>query len=249
MNLTNIAGLIVVIVCAGLMVGFAQLSRKRPQDVFRKIPAYEHLRHAIDQAVEGGSRLHVSLGSSSITSPSNISALAGLSVLSYVARVSAISDQPPIATSGESTLAILSQDTIRSAYRDANAIQEYDPTQGRLTGLTPFSYAVGTFSVFHDEQVSANMLMGSFQAEAGLLADSASQAETTLVAGSESLTAQALFYAAAEDPLIGEEIFAGRAYLDAAPVHSASLRAQDILRWVVLVALVAGSVLTLIGLL
>jgi hypothetical protein len=40
-------------------------------------------------------------------------------------------------------------------------------------------------------------------------------------------------YAAAHDPLIGEELFAGGAYLDVNPMHEASLHAQDVARWII----------------
>jgi hypothetical protein len=51
----------------------------------------------------------------------------------------------------------------------------------------------------------------------------------------------------AQEPLIGEEFFAGGAYLGAGPAHTASLRMQDILRWVVVSLIVLGAILKLTG--
>ena len=63
------------------------------------------------------------------------------------------------------------------------------------------------------------------------------------LAGSDDLPAQAVLYAAAQEPLIGEELYAAGAYLKTGPVHTASLRAQDLLRWVIILAILLGSIL------
>jgi hypothetical protein len=87
--------------------------------------------------------------------------------------LSSVSDRPPVATSGDGTLALLSQDTLRAAYRIANIPEQYDPVQSRLTGPTSFSYVAGTLPGIHDERVSANILVGNFGPEIGLMLDAA----------------------------------------------------------------------------
>jgi hypothetical protein len=248
-NWMNIAGLVLVIVCVGLMFAFLLLYRGRPQRGLRFIPAYNRLRRAIGLAVEDGSRLHVSLGSGDLLGQQAAPALVGLSMLDRVSQLSSISDRPPVSTSGDSAMAILSQDTLRSGFRAANALDQYDPTRGRLTGLTPFSYAVGVIPTVIDEQVSANILVGHFGPEVVLITDAAEQKGTFTMAGSDSLPGQAVLYAAAQEPLIGEELFAGGAYLQAGPMHAASLRTQDVLRWALAGVLILGALLKLVGIL
>ena len=92
-----------------------------------------------------------------------------------------------------------------------------------------------------DESVSANLLIGSFGPEAALLADTAERENTFLLAATDSLPAQAVLYANAQDPLVGEELYAAGAYVNAGPAHRASLQVQDILRWLIVLALLAGS--------
>jgi len=248
-NWMGIAGLILVVVCVGLMFVFALLHRGRPYRGLRSIPAFNRLRRAVGLAVEDGSRLHVSLGSANLLGPQAASALVGLSMLDRIAQLSSISDRPPVATSGDSTLAILSQDTLRSGFRSANALDQYDPTRGRVAGLTPFSYAVGVIPTLVDESVSANILAGHFGPEVALIADTADQHGSFTLAGSDSLPGQAVLYATAQEPLIGEELFAGGAYLQAGPMHAASLRTQDVLRWALAGGLVLGALLKLVGIL
>jgi hypothetical protein len=116
-----------------------------------------------------------------------------------------------------------------------------------LTGLTPFSYAAGTIPVARDENVSANVFLGDYGAEAALMADAAERENSTLIAASDSLSAQSIFYATTQDPLIGEELFAAGAYVGAGAVHEASLTVQDILRWLIILAILIGSGLKFMG--
>jgi hypothetical protein len=46
----------------------------------------------------------------------------------------------------------------------------------------------------------------------------------------------------------GEELFAGRAYLDESPLQLASLRTQDVLRWLVAAGILIAAALRLLGL-
>ncbi len=244
-------GVGLVLLAAGLMFFFSLPRRtrsKRQQPArsriaLRPIRAMQRLQRAIGLAVEDGSRLHVSLGESSILSPTNATALVGLSTLERIGSLSSVSDRPPIATSGDGSLAILSQDTLQAAYRIANVPDQYDPTQARLAGPTPFSYIAGTLPVIYDEHVSANILVGNFGPEVALLGDAADRENEFLLAGSDSLAAQAVLYGTAREPLIGEEVFAVPAYLQAGPIYQAGLRAQDFLRWVVIIALLVGAAL------
>jgi hypothetical protein len=238
--------LIVFLVAAVLLLVFTFLRRKTPA-VFRKIEAYERLNRAIGLAVEGGTRLHVSIGRGSLFTARGGSALAGLAMLRRLSERTSLSDQPPIVTSGDALLAILSQDTLQSGYRAARAEDQYRFTAGRLTGLTPFAFAAGTMPVIRDENVSANVILGDLGAEAALLTDAAEGISTDLIAASDNLSAQSILYASSQEPLIGEELFAAGAYLGAGASHDASLQTQDILRWLVILAILGGAFLKLLG--
>ncbi|MCX6034678.1 MAG: hypothetical protein NTV38_06850 [Chloroflexi bacterium] len=243
----GLAGFGIVFFSAALMLGLSHLRRKTPS-VFREIPAFTRLRQAVGLVVEDGSRLHVSLGRGTLTTPQSASALAGLTLLRRLADLTSAGDQPTIATSGDATLAILSQDTLQAA-ANFSEHSAFDPASGRLTGLTPFSYAAGAIPAIRDENVSANVLMGNFGVEVALLTDAAERENTFVLAGSDNLTAQAVIYASAQEPLIGEEIYAAGAYVESSPLHTASLTVQDVLRWLIIAAILVGAALTLAGLL
>src|SRR5215203_5115463 len=148
--------LVLVLFTALLLLVFTYLRRKSPA-VLRRIEAFERLNRVVGLAVENGTRLHISLGRGNFFTARGGSALAGLAMLRRLAERTSMSDRPPIVTSGDASLAILSQDTLQSGYRAAGAEDQYRFSTGRLTGLTPFSYAAGTIPTIHDENVSANV--------------------------------------------------------------------------------------------
>ncbi len=235
-----------VVLTAILLLIFTYLRRKSPA-VLRRIEAYERLNRIVGLSVENGTRLHISLGRGNLFTSRGASALAGLAMLRRLAERTSMSDRPPIVTSGDASLSILSQDTLQAGYRAAGAEDQYRSSTGRLAGLTPFSYAAGTMPVTRDEMVSANVVIGDLGAEAALLAEAADREDTNLIAASDNLSAQSILYASAQEPLIGEELFASGAYVGAGASHDASLQVQDILRWLVILAILGGSFLKLIG--
>lgn len=245
--LESFIGLVLVVLSAILIFLFSLPRLWKTRRVLRSIPALNRLRRAIGLAVEDGTRLHVSLGKSSIFSATNASALVGLSTLERVAQLSLVSDRPPVATSGDGTLSVLSQDTLRAAYRIANVPEQYDPDRGRLAGATPLSYIAGTLPVIRDERVSTNILVGNFGPEIGLVADASDRQNSFTLATSDALAAQATLYATAEETLIGEELFALPAYLQAGTVYQASLSVQDVLRWVVIGLIILAALLSIAG--
>lgn len=248
-NIENIAGLALVLICAVSMFLYSlpPRARSRSQFALRPILGFQKLRRALGLAVEEGTRLHISLGKSNgITAPS-ASSLVALSTLERIAQLSSISDRPPVASSGDGVISILSQDTLRAAYRMGNALDQYDPNRGRLTGVTPFSYVAGTLPIEHQENVSVNVLVGNLGPEAALLAEASDRERAFTLAATDSLPGQAVLYAVAEEPLIGEELYALPAYLQAGPFHRASLRSQDALRWLLIGLILVGVILKLIG--
>ncbi|WKZ49456.1 MAG: hypothetical protein QY306_08800 [Anaerolineales bacterium] len=247
MIVSIIVGLMILIFAALLLLAFTAWRKRTPASL-RRIEAYDRLNREVGLAVENGTRLHISLGRGNLFTARGGSALAGLALLRRIAERTSVSDRPPIVSSGNASLTILSQDTSQSGYRAAGAEEGFRVTAGRLTGLSPFAYAAGTLPIARDDNVSAHMLIGDLGAESALIADAADRQNASLIAASDNLSAQAIFYAAAQDPLIGEELFAAGAYTGAGASHEASLNVQDVLRWLVIIIILGGAALTVLGL-
>jgi hypothetical protein len=246
-NLTGIVGLAVLLAFFFILIAFSLIGRKRPAAPLREIPAFSRLNKAIGLAVESGKRMHLTLGRGKVADLEAASALVGLDLLERVARSASVSDRPPVSTSGDGLVAVLSQDTLRRTYRSIGAASQFNPSSGQMSGITPFSYAAGTLPVMYDEHVSATVFSGHFGSEVALISDAAERTGGFTIGGSDSLPAQAVLYASVQEALIGEELYAAGAYMKSTPIHNASLRTQDILRWVLVIVMVAGAFLKFLG--
>jgi len=242
----NLLGLGLIGLSALLLLILSSRKRKSPPKL-RGIPALTRLYRAVGLSVEDGTRLLIGLGGASLLTQNGAAPLAGLGLLRHLTERTSLSDRPPIAAAGESSIAFLAQDTLEAGYQGAGAGEFYQPTTGRLTGMTPFSSAAGMIPILHDENVSATILIGHYGVEGALLAEAAERENTFLIGSSDELPTQAALFATAQEALIGEELFAASAYLGASASHSNSLTVQDVLRWIIILALLIGSGLKLFG--
>jgi len=242
----NLVGIGFVAFSAFLLLILSLIKRKSPPKL-RNIPAMTRLYRAVGLSVEDGTRLLIGLGGASLLTQYGGAPLAGLRLLRHLTERTSLSDRPPIAAAGEPSLALLAQDTLEAGYQGAGAGEFYQPTTGRLTGMTPFSSMAGMIPILHDENVSATVLVGHFGVEAALLAEAAERQNVFLIGSSDALSAQAALFASAQEALIGEELFAASTYLEAGASNSASLTVQDVLRWIIVLTLLVGSGLKLFG--
>lgn len=243
----NVLGFALVALAALLLLGLTLLKRKSPPKL-RLISALTRLYRLIGLSVEDGTRMFVALGRPSLLTPRGGAPLAGLAMLRQLAERTSQSDRPPVAGAGEASVALLAQDTLQAGFQAAAAGELYQPTSGRLLGMTAFSAAAGGMPIIRLEQVSTSVLAGDFGAEAALLAEAADRENVSTVGGTGDLTGQAALFASAGEALIGEELFAAGAYLGAGPAHTASLTVQDVLRWLLILSLLGGALLKLMGL-
>lgn len=236
----------VILLSAILLLAISAWKRRSPSPL-RIIPALTQLQRSLGLGIEDGSRLHVSLGSGSLLDARGGSAFAGLALLRHIAERTAVSDKPTVASAGDPVIGLLAQDTLQSGSRAAGDDELYIPTNGRIAGLSAFGYAAGTMHILKDEGVSANIMAGHFGPEAGLLAEAADRASVHSIGASEDLAGQAVLFASTQESMLGEELFAAGAYLGAGATHAASLTVQDLLRWLVILALVLGSAAKFLG--
>lgn len=230
-----------------LIILFSVWGRDNPRRAFRSIKAFSELQRNIELSVEDGSRLQIGLGPGGLLGPQSAAAFAGLTLLRQVAGVAADSDQPPIATSGDGATLLLAQDTLRNTYRRLGIRDQYHTRLARITGLTPFSHAGGMLPLILDKTVLGSALVGNYGNEVALVSDASQRTAGFTIGGSDQLSAQAILFASADQPLLGEEIYATGAYTQAGAAHQASLRTQDVLRWVIIFLFVVSALQPLFG--
>jgi hypothetical protein len=246
MTLTDVLGIVILVAFAVLLIVRTGTELRWPTTL-RALPAFEELRSAIERAVEAGQRVHLSLGTGTLIGGESGPALAGLTALSQTAEVTLESDLPLVASSGDGAVAAASQDALRGTLGRLGAADRFRWTRARMLGPTPYSYVATLPGMLDSERVSVHILLGHFGNEGGLAADMGARQRAFVLAGTDAVPTQALFFATADQPLIGEEAFAAGAYLGAGGMHRASLRVQDLLRLVLIIAIVVGTLLRTLG--
>ncbi|MBP9676363.1 MAG: hypothetical protein KBD67_06445 [Anaerolineaceae bacterium] len=250
MNLEMVLGFLVVVLTAtGMIYHLIKKSHADSPPFLRKSADIERLKAAIELSVEDGSRVHVTLGSADLTDAANPSALAGLDSLHRIGQSSSTSDLPPVCSSGNGAFALLSKDTLAAVASDTNTWDIYDPDQGYLTGVTPMAYAVGAMDVMSEPGVKSNILIGNFGSESGFMTITSEEQGAFTVAASDSIIGLSVFMATIRNVVVGEGLFAIPARLALAPAQLAGLKMQDMLRVIIVAALVIGALFKALGLL
>ncbi len=225
----------------------------------RPISGYTVLKGLLGRSAEAGQPVHLSLGISGIGDQFTADTMAALNVLDYLAERGAISASPPIVTCAHPTALPVAQDLMRRAYRRQGYPEEFDPTRVRMIAPDPhlylggqneaFAYAAGTMHILDHQKLVANVMVGNFGSEFLLLGETGARNNLSQVGGTSATQVLPFVYATTNHPLIGEEIYAGGAYLSDKPSHRSSLFAQDVMRWLLVVGLVGGILLRTLGIL
>ncbi len=224
-----------------LMLARFGLTEEGLYERLRPIPLFTALYRGLALAMEAGWSLHYALGQGSLWGEEGGMGLAGLSTLKAVGRFALRGDRPPEATTGDGLLYFLGRSTLRRLCRE-NHVSGDCSERMHLMGLMPWGYVVGVLSTPLAERTEVSVAVGHFGPEIGLLTETA----PVVLTASEDLSAQALMYAAADETLVGEDVFAAPAYARAGASHLASLLAQDVFRWILVLALLLGGPLYLI---
>jgi hypothetical protein len=105
-------------------------------------------------------------------------------------------------------------------------------------------------TLLHDRPVDTNIMLGSFGQEISLLTEGAQRRQAKSLGGTTTLEGSAALYPALPDDrqLIGESLFAGGAAVTEQSSFDAGLWAQNVLRWLVVLALIGTAILSLLGL-
>lgn len=215
----------------------------------RAVPAYRHLQNTLGAAVESGRSVHISLGSSALLDESALTALAGAELLYQAAARASGGDLPVTASTTDPVTLRLAHDRLQRAYRLRNRLDAFKPTLARWypSGTFSLALAAGVGAALLDEEGGLALLCGRFGAELALIADTAIRYDRDLLPHSTQIEGQAVAYATSATPLLGEELFVGAAYLEPTPLHIGGVAAQDALRYLVVIALIALAALAFLG--
>lgn len=225
------------------------VSRRRPPSALRPIAAFNALPGQIGRAAESGQILHLSLGTGGVGGADTVTSLAGLSALAHLSEQGVATDTPPLVTVSDPTLLPLALNVLRQAYARRGRGSDFRWTQVRLVSPAPMAYVLGAMNVLRHEPILANVMLGAYGPEVGLLAHAGAEANLVQISGSDAPSSLAILYAGTDRVAIGEELYAVDAYLDRTPDKLACLAAEDVARIVLILFIIISASLKVFGVL
>ena len=211
----------------------------------RPLPAYDRIRVLVSQAIESGRPIHVGLGSGEIGGEGAAESFAALTLYDFVARRAVASGQPVLGTVGSGPMLAAAQGILHRARDEAGLCQPLSGSALQFYGTDPQAYACGASTVLERQSYLASVLSGDLPT--GLwVAESVADRNMVQLGATAEPTAAALLRIAVDDSVVGEELYAAGAYLHR-PDHVGSLAAQDLMRIILVLSMITGSLVTYLG--
>ena len=236
--------LIAVLILSFLILWFIQKAKKGEELYIRPIAGLEAVDDAVGRATEMGRPIMYVPG---IMDMDNIQTIAGVIILSRVARKAAEYECPILVPTCKSIVMSAAQETVKEAYLDVGRPDAYDADKIRYLTDDQFGYAAGVDGMMMREKPGAVFFMGCFYAESLILAETGHSVGAIQIAGTAQPSQLPFFVTACDYTLIGEELFAASAYLSKQPLLLGSLKGQDWGKGLLIIILIIGIILVSFG--
>lgn len=226
---------------------FMERAKKGNLPDVRPIAGLAALDEAVGRATELGRPVFFVPGRAEINSADAAQTLAALEILSHVAEKTAAYDTGLITAVAAPNTYPVAQEVVRESYLKVGKPDAYDPDMVQFLSSEQFAFGSACLGVMMREKVAAAIMVGFFQAESLLLAEGANQAGAISISGCTRLYQIPFFVVACDYTLIGEELFAGGAYLTRNPIKLGSMQGQDLAKLVSVIFVVIGAILETMG--
>ena len=210
----------------------------------RKIAGLEAIDEAVGRATEMGRPVLFVTGIQDIN---EIQTLAGLTVLSRVAKTAAEYGAQIEVPTCRSLVMAAARETVEAAYLAAGAPDSYQPDRIHYLTDEQFAFVAGVTGYMVREEPAACIYMGGFYAESLILAETGNHIGAIQVAGTAMPSQLPFFVASCDYTLIGEEFFAASAYLSGDPLQIGSLKGQDYGKFLSVLVLIVGIFFATVG--
>ena len=231
--------LILAGLCGAIIFFIARARRGKPVKI-RRIAALDAIEEAVGRATEmGRSCLYVT----GVLDLNEMQTIAGINVLSRVAKVAAEYDAKIEVPTSRSLVMAAARETVRAAFLAAGRPDSYVEDLIYYVTDEQFGFAAYLTGKIAREKPAACFYMGVFFAESLLLAETANSIGAIQIAGTAEPAQLPFFVAACDYTLIGEEFFAASAYLSGDADQLGSLQGQDLGKLVFGALIIIGSLL------
>jgi len=244
----RIFGLILLLVIMIAVATYIRRAQRGRVPSVRRIAGIDAMDEAIGRAVEMGKPIICSHGIANLraatTGPQTI---AGLSVLSYVARRSAEVGARLIVPVRQPEVWPIAAEIVETAYKMAGKGDEYSSEDIMFLSNQQFGFSSNYMGMMMRERPGANIMIGAYWAESLQLAETGARVGAMQITGTAQTSQIPFFLVTSDYCLIGEEIYVAGAYLTGEAPLLASLAGQDVGRIIAVIIGVLGNILISLG--
>ncbi len=226
-------------VCATVII-CTELARRGKPFYVRPIAGLLAMEEAVGRATEMGKPILFVPGIEDIK---EIDTVAGLMVLSSVAKMAAEYDTPLEVPTSRALVMTAAREAVQAAALAAGRPDYYNEDRIYYVTDEQFGYVASVCGWMYREKPAACFFLGKFFAESLFLAEAGNAVGAIQIAGTAETTQLPFFVAACDYTLLGEELFAASAYLSGEPAQLGMLKGQDFGKLAAIILVLAGCVL------
>ena len=231
---------------ASAVVLYVMINRARENPVtIRRLPALDELDDGIGRATEMGRPVWIDYAAvSKLRSGGSQTGgiLAGINIISYVARRCALLDCDLIIPCGSTDHLVIAEETVRASYLAEGKIDQYKSDTVRFISEDTMAFQAGVVGMIMREKPATGILVGAPGWPTQAQLESLNRVGAISIAGVDA-PGRLHDMACADYALYGSDIFATAAYLSKDPILSASIRGQDIMTLVTIGTILLGLLL------
>jgi hypothetical protein len=227
-----------------------QNKKLKPQDKLLRLSCLDAIDETIGRAAEMGRPIMYGLGAYAYLRQGDAATtMAGLDILSYVAKKAARSETPLVSCTGQSESFASMIDVIEEAYKSEGRADLFDAKNCYWWSDAWTQYYIGVTGLLFDTQPATVIFAGNVSWEAAQLSVDVHEMGAILICGTGRIGSgnQALMAAGSDYHIIVEELFAASAYLSRDPIECSMIMAQDYNKLLEIGFILLGIVLTSVG--
>jgi len=215
-------------------------ARSGEEIYLRTIPGLKALEEAVGRATEMGKSVLFVPGISDLD---QVETITGLNILGHVAEHTAKYETSLNVPVSKSIVMEAARDICKGSYLKSGRPDLYSDDMVHYISDEQFAYAAGVNGIMQREKPAACFYLGKFYAESLILAETGNSIGAIQIAGTGSMAQIPFFVTACDYTLIGEEFFTASAYLSKKPELLGSIKGQDIVKLLVMIAIALTVVL------
>ena len=210
-------------------------ARSGEEIYLRTIPGLKAIEEAVGRATEMGKSVLFVPGISDLD---QVETITGLNILGHVAEHTAKYETSLNVPVSKSIVMEAGREVCKESYLRAGRPDLYYDDMVHYVSEEQFAYTAGVTGIMEREKPAACFYLGRFFAESLILAEAGNSIGAIQIAGTGSYSQIPFFVTACDYTLIGEEFFVASAYLSDRPELIGSIKGQDIVKLLVMIAMV-----------